>query len=107
MSPQSQATPPRGTPRSGWDERPGGGHAPPPSVDHPAHAIREAIAKVSELGAFVSYYLSARLDAVKLTARKVGFLVGLGLIGGVAGATVVVVAIVLLLRGVPGLLPAC
>jgi len=73
-----------------------------PPVDHPAQAIREAVAKVSELRAFISYYVSVQLDAVKLTARKIGILIGLGLIGAVAGATVIVVAIVLLIRGIAG-----
>lgn len=102
MSSQPQAKPPAGAPRSGWDERPDAARSPMPPVDHPAQAIREAVAKVSELGAFVSYYVSAQLDAAKLAARKIGVLIGLGVIGAVAAAAVIVVAIVLLLRGIAG-----
>jgi hypothetical protein len=73
---------------------------PPP--DHPADAIRDALGKLAELREFAAYYVAAKVDAIKLTARQAGIYIGLGLIGGVATATVIVVSVVLLLRGIAG-----
>lgn len=73
---------------------------PPP--DHPADAIRDAFGKLAELREFAAYYVAAKIDALKVTARRVGIFAGLGLMGAVAAATVVVVSVVLLLRGIAG-----
>lgn len=73
---------------------------PPPA--HPADAIRDAVGKLAELREFAAYYVAARVDALKVAARKIGILAGLGLLGGVGAATVVVVSVVLLLRGIAG-----
>lgn len=96
MSPQSQS------PRTGWESRPDAGTNPMPPVGHPADAIRDALDKLAELREFAAYYVAAKVDAVKVAARNVGILVALGLAGGIAVATVIVVAVVLLLRGISG-----
>lgn len=102
MSPQSPSNPSSPPPRSGWEARPDARMNPMPPVDHPSDAIREAMAKVAELREFVAYYVSAKLDALKVTIRNLGIMAALGLIGGVAGATVIVMAVVLLIRGIAG-----
>lgn len=73
---------------------------PPPA--HPADAIRDAMGKLAELREFAAYYVAARVDALKVAARKIGILAGLGVLGGVGAATVVIVSVVLLLRGIAG-----
>jgi hypothetical protein len=73
-----------------------------PPVDHPADAIRDALGKLAELREFAAYYVAAKVDALKVTARQLGIYVGLGLLGTVATATVVVMSVVLLLRGIAG-----
>jgi len=99
MSTQTEST---GPPRSGWEQRPDAGANPSPPVGHPAEAIRDAAGKIAELREFIAYYIAARIDALKLTARNIGIYAGLGLIGLVAGATVVVMAVALLLVGIAG-----
>jgi hypothetical protein len=65
----------------------------------PAHAFASAAALLGELKAYASYYLAARIDGVKLTLRKAGLYAALGVIGGIAGGTLVVVATALLILG--------
>ena len=107
MSPQTQSPPPPpGGGRTGWEARPDPGANPMPPVGHPTDAIRDAVAKLAELREFAAYYVAVKIDALKVTARQVGILAGLGLVGAVAGAAVVVTAIILLLRGIDGALTA-
>lgn len=73
---------------------------PPP--DHPADALRDAMGRLAELREFVAYYVAAKVDAIKVTIRQIGIYAGLGLLAAVMGATVVVVSVVLLLRGIAG-----
>jgi hypothetical protein len=73
-----------------------------PPVDHPTDAIRDAMGKLAELREFAAYYVAARIDALKLSFRRIGIFVGLGLMGAVIGATVLVVSVVLLLQGIAG-----
>lgn len=94
--------PPPGAARTGWEERPVGGSHPMPPPAHPTDAIRDAFAKVAEVREFAAYYAAARLDALKLTARRIGILAAIGILGAMAGATVVVVSVVLLLEGIAG-----
>jgi hypothetical protein len=101
MSPQSQS-PPSGGPRTGWESRPDAGTNPMPPPHHPADAIRDAMAKLTELREFAAYYVAAKVDAIKLTARRIGILIALGLMGAVVGATVLIVSVVLLLEGIAG-----
>jgi hypothetical protein len=73
---------------------------PPPA--HPSEAIQDAVTKLAELREFAAYYVAARWDAIKSTLRRAGIFAALGLGGAIGGATVVVVAVVLLLRGIAG-----
>jgi hypothetical protein len=102
MSAETQSPPPPGSARTGWEARPDPGAHPMPPAGHPTEAIRDAVGKLAELREFASYYMAAKLDALKATARRIGILAALGLVGAVAGATVVVTAVVLLLRGIAG-----
>ncbi|HEY2588321.1 MAG TPA: hypothetical protein VGI81_21455 [Tepidisphaeraceae bacterium] len=102
MSAETESPPPPGAARTGWESRPDPGAHHMPPAGSPAEAIRDAMGKVAELREFAAYYVAARIDALKLTARRIGILAALGLVGAVAGATVVVTAVVLLLRGIAG-----
>lgn len=102
MSAETQTPPPPGSARTGWEARPDPGAHPMPPAGHPTEAIRDALAKLAELREFASYYVSAKIDALKLTARRIGILAALGLVGAVAGATLIVTAVVLLLLGIAG-----
>jgi len=73
-----------------------------PPVGHPTEAVRDAVAKVAELREFAAYFVAAKLDAVKVTVRNIGIMAALGLVGVIGGAAVVVMAVVLLLRGIAG-----
>lgn len=73
-----------------------------PPIDHPADAIRDGMGKLAELRAFAAYYVAAKVDGLKVTARQIGIFIGLGLMGAVVGATVLVVSVVLLLEGIAG-----
>jgi hypothetical protein len=70
------------------------------AVPRPADAIRDAFFRLGELRDFLLYYISAKVDAIKMTARRAAILAALGLIAAVSGATVIVVSVVLLLRGI-------
>ncbi|HSU65338.1 MAG TPA: phage holin family protein [Tepidisphaeraceae bacterium] len=103
MSAQTESSgPPPSAGRTGWEQRPDAGMNPMPPPAHPSDAIRDAFAKLAELREFAAYYVAARVDALKLTARRIGIYAALGLVGAVAGATVVITAVVLLLRGIAG-----
>ena len=67
---------------------------------HPAEAFREAMGKVAELKEFASYYVSAKLDAFKVTGRNLGVYAALGIVGLIAGGTIISTAAVLLLVGI-------
>jgi hypothetical protein len=65
----------------------------------PAENFRSALDRLAELKEYASYFVAAKLDALKLTVRNVGIYAVLGLIGGIVAATMAVVAVVLLLVG--------
>lgn len=97
MGAQNQSDDPK--PGSG---RMAGGADPMRPPDHPSEAFRDAGLKLAELREFAAYYLSARLDVIKTGVRRVGIIVAMCAFGAIAGATVVVMAVVFLLRGVAG-----
>ena len=66
----------------------------------PPEALRDIGTRLSELGEYVSYYLGAKVDGIKVSLRNVGIMAALGIMGGVAGAAVVATLVVLLLRGI-------
>jgi hypothetical protein len=67
---------------------------------HPAEALRDAMGKLGELKEFASYYVSAKLDAFKVTGRNLGIYAALGIVGLIAGGTIISTAAVLLLVGI-------
>jgi hypothetical protein len=66
----------------------------------PAAAIGEAFARLRETRDYAAHYLSARVDALKLSARKVIVLAILGLLGAIAGAALIITSVVLLCVGI-------
>lgn len=60
------------------------------------------MAHLQELKEYFSYYFAARADLVKAKIRKVVFYAAIGIVGALAGATLLVVAVVMLLSGVAG-----
>jgi len=73
-------------------------YAVPPG-ESPAEAFRGFGPLFSELGEYVSYFVSAKVDAVKVTARNIGIYAALGVVGLFAGCAVVITAAVLLMTG--------
>jgi hypothetical protein len=81
--------------RASATEMNGGAESPTPASD----ALRTARQQVQELIDFVSYYVTARLDAAKVTARNVVLYAALGVIGLVAAFTLVATSVVLVCLG--------
>lgn len=69
------------------------------SGHHPADALRDVGAKFAELKEFASYYLAAKIDSYKITARNLGIYAALGILGLIAGSAIITTAAVLLLVG--------
>ena len=72
----------------------------------PPEALKDIGTRISELGEYVSYFLAAKVDGIKLTLRNVGIMAGLGLIGLIAAGGFIVTLMVLLLRGIAGAIGA-
>jgi hypothetical protein len=85
------ASPP--TAESPPDERSDAGDLPPPQ------ALREALHRLAELREYVAYYVSARLDRLKLSLRRAGLLAAVAVVGLIVGSTVLVCGAVLLCVG--------
>ena len=63
-------------------------------------ALREANRQVGEIAEYVSYYLSAKWDGVKLSLKNVGIFAVLGVVGLIAGAALVITAVVQVCSGI-------
>jgi len=74
-------------------------HAPP---DHPSQAFQDAMKLVSEAKEYGSYFVAAKVDGYKATARNIGIYAALGLVGAAIGVTGLVVSVVMLLTGLAG-----
>lgn len=70
-----------------------------PNGHSPADAFKDVGVKVGELKEFATYYVAAKLDAFKVAGRNIGIYAGLGIIGLIAGGTIISTAAVLLLVG--------
>jgi hypothetical protein len=68
----------------------------------PADAFNDLRTRFAELGEYVSFYLAAKADALKVTIRNAGVLAVLGVLGLLAGSAFVITAVVLLERGIAG-----
>ena len=66
---------------------------------HPADAFRDVGARLGELKEFASYYVAAKLDSYKVSIRNLGVYAALGIVGLIAGGTIISTAAVLLLVG--------
>lgn len=70
-----------------------------PNGHNPADAFKDVGVKVGELKEFATYYVAAKLDALKVTGRNIGIYAALGIVGLIAGGTIISTAAVLLLVG--------
>ena len=80
-----------------------GGRLGPDSVTDdqaPPEALKDIATRFSELGEYVSYYIGAKVDGIKVSLRNVGIMAGLGVVGLFAGGAFVATLMVLLLRGI-------
>lgn len=68
----------------------------------PAEAFKQASARLGELKEYASLYVAAKLDGLKLTLRNIVLYAVLGLVGAIAGVTMIVTATVYLLSGLAG-----
>ncbi|HLL88918.1 MAG TPA: hypothetical protein VK324_06420, partial [Tepidisphaeraceae bacterium] len=78
-----------------YGQTPDGGSAAPRS-----DAFRQAMAAAGELKDYATYYLSAKVDGLKVGVRNLALYAGLGIVGAVAGVTMIAYATVLLLGGI-------
>ncbi len=94
----SGVSPPEAQTRPGWSNA--GNPAPDDDADgSPTSAFKAALANLGELKEYVSYFLAAKLDGVKVSFRNLAIYAVLGIIGLIAGGALVVTAIVLLCLG--------
>src|SRR4051794_6170414 len=68
----------------------------------PADAFKSAGARLAELREYAGYFVSAKVDGVKLTFRNIAVYAALGIVAGVVGLGLLVTAAVLLLTGLAG-----
>ena len=66
----------------------------------PPEALKDISTRLSELGEYVSYYIGAKVDGIKVSVRNVGIMAGLGVVGLIAGGAFLATLMVLLLRGI-------
>lgn len=72
----------------------------------PADAFAALARYLAEARAFLGFYVTAQLDRLKLTARKLAIFAVLGVLAGIAGATAIVVATLFVCLGFAGLIGA-
>jgi hypothetical protein len=65
----------------------------------PGEAFKSVANRFSELAEYISYYISAKTDGIKLSLRNVAIFAALGVVGLVAGGALVATAVVLLCVG--------
>jgi hypothetical protein len=104
MKPASDTSAPESTSRTTADAS-GNGHGDA-YVGTPADAFKSAGARFVELREYVGYFVSAKVDGIKLTFRNIALYAVLGLVAGVVGLGLLVTAAVLLLTGLAGAIGA-
>lgn len=67
-----------------------------------AELFAPLMAHLREFSEYASYYFAARSDLVKAKVRKIALLIVAGIVAAVAGATMLIVALVLVLVGIAG-----
>lgn len=70
----------------------------------PAEALKAAGRYFSELKAYARDYVAAKVDGIKLSAKRAVIFAGLGVVGLIVGGAILVTAAVLLLAGLANLL---
>jgi hypothetical protein len=76
-----------------------GGDGTTPRTESAGEAVRGISQKLAELGEYAGYFISAKLDGLKVTARNLGVYAVLGIVGLIALSTLVTTAVVMLLVG--------
>src|SRR4051794_20736975 len=66
----------------------------------PVEAFKDLSTRFGEIGEYLSYWLAAKSDGVKLTIRNVGVMAAVGIVGAIAGGAFVASAVVLLCVGI-------
>lgn len=66
----------------------------------PPEALKDIGTRISEIGEYASYFITAKLDGIKLSLRNLGMMAVLGVVGLIAGAAFIVTLVVMLLRGI-------
>lgn len=74
-----------------------------PAAPSPGQAFHQASLHARELASFVEYYISARLDALRGSIRRMVLYAILGLVAVVAAVTLVVMAVALTVLGLADL----
>jgi hypothetical protein len=72
----------------------------------PADALRDASARIAELKEYASYYVAAKVDSVKASARTAVLYAVLGVVGGLIGIGLLITAAVFFLDGLAGAIGA-
>jgi hypothetical protein len=66
----------------------------------PGDAFAAASARLAEIKDYASYYLAAKLDSYKSSAKSLVLYAALGLLGAIAGTAILATAGVLVVRGI-------
>jgi hypothetical protein len=72
----------------------------------PADAFRDASARIAELKEYASYYVAAKVDSAKASARSAVLYAMLGVVGALIGIGLLVTAAVFFLEGLAGAIGA-
>src|SRR5829696_4367577 len=67
-----------------------------PDADAPTEALRGVGERFGELAEYISYFIAAKTDGLKVSMRNVAVMAALGVIGLIAAGAMVVSAVVLL-----------
>src|SRR5687767_12792014 len=70
------------------------------STDGRPHPLDELTTRVRELIEYANLYVETRKDTIRSSLRRLIWMAGLGVLGGIAGVTVLVVATVYVMGGI-------
>jgi hypothetical protein len=76
------------------------GPSAPESESSPPEAFERLLKQIAELREYVTYFVSAKTDSIKLSVQQISMWVVLGLVGVIAICSLVATIVVLLLTGV-------
>ena len=102
MDPQANT----GSSRAGAGGRMGDSWEDDPVERSPADAFKDVGQTLGELLAYAAYYVAAKADGIKASLRNLGMVAVLGIVGLIAGGSIIVTASVLLLTGIAGAISA-